>query len=52
MQVCPGHLAVKTRSLYRLPVCPSATRFCVVSSIQPYRAVQTSSARIVDLPTI
>jgi len=46
MQMCPGHLAVKSGSLYRLPVCPSATRYCRVSSILPYRAVPTSSATI------
>jgi len=46
MEVCPGHLAVKTGSLYRLPVCPSATRFCGVSSILRYTAVLTSSATI------
>jgi len=44
MQVCPGHLAVKTRSIYRLHVCPSTTRFSRVSS--------SSDVVSDDLPTV
>jgi len=47
VEVCPSYLAVKTRSLYRLPVCPSADDL-------PHVSVIYSSSDVVsdDLPTI